>query len=461
MRSLLLISLLSIGILSARAQLQPGSIVFTSVNFNCDEAFNFYENTNGTWSFAALQDIPAGTVLFFTNTGWNDQTGDFFTPSTERDAVISLTLTSTLTAGTVVTFTEVMGMVDGFDAIVSGSFSTGTTAFPRTTAFEDKGMVLMRQGNTAGDQILCYTTPNNVWNNPTRTFITAIQFTASSLQSGNPYEAVSSINGWHKNPPDEPATSMLPAGLVNGVNAVSVINPGTGVIYSGYRYDCLLIEGSSDALRSAIYDYNNWSVSGITTLPANLDPCIPEFTVNSAVPVTLNQFIARIGDDENTVLEWSTLTELNNERFEILHSLDGRNFHHLLTVPGKGNSTVLQTYTASHVKPVPGLHYYQLVQYDLDGRKTSHGIRTVRVRGEKLKVAVYPNPVQGVATIRIGGTHNGTGTLIITDVHGKVIRKLTVVREQISLDMSGVPGGLYLLRYQQGDEVRVEKLFVR
>lgn len=461
MRSLLLISLLFIGIVSARAQLQPGSIVFTSVNFNCDESFNFYENTNGTWSFTALQDIPSGTVLFFTNTGWNDNTGVFFTPSPDLDAVISLTLSSTLTAGTVVTFTEVIGMVNGLEAIISGSFSTGTTAFPRTTAYDDKGMVLMRQGNNGGDQILCYTTPNNVWNNPTRTFITAIQFTTSSLQSGNPYEAVSSINGWHKNPPDMPASSMLPAGLVNGVNAVSVINPGSGIIYSGYRYDCILIEGSSDALQSAIYDYNNWSVSGITTMPANLDPCIPEFTVNSAVPVTLNQFSARLVENDNILLEWSTVTELNNERFEILHSLDGKNYQHLLTVPGKGNSTVLQTYSALHDNPVPGMQYYQLVQYDLDGKKTSHGIRTVRVYSEKLKVAVFPNPVQDVATVRIGGNRAGTGTLTVTDMHGKVVRKLTVVRDQIALDMSGVPGGLYLLRYQQGNEVRVEKLFVR
>ncbi|SFJ96018.1 MBG domain-containing protein [Parapedobacter indicus] len=271
--------------LRTQAQVQPGDLAFTSFNFNSDFVYTMSNNPNGTWSFVVLKDLSAGTVLFFTNTGWNADEAAFLPRVADTDPVISLTLSSTLTAGTVVTWKETINS----NVIATGAFDAlgldGTTAFPRSTAYNDKGMILRKESSSIradrGDQILCYTTPDNTWDNATRTFIAAINVNRTDPEDdlGN-RAAVDAVTGWHATPENDFDFSSVPAGLTNGVNCLSVELPGAAETYSGYRY-IGTTTGDAATLRAAINDRANWMNSGTTALPANLAPVAASFTVSA------------------------------------------------------------------------------------------------------------------------------------------------------------------------------------
>ncbi len=93
------------------------------------------------------------------------------------------------------------------------------------------------------------------------------------------------------------------------------------------------------------------------------------FEVNSTfdpLPVEFISFEA-VQNKESVQLSWTVAAELNNDQFEIEHSLDGINWMPLLNVPSIGNHTHLVTYTGIDDKPVTGINYYRLLQKDLDG----------------------------------------------------------------------------------------------
>ncbi|MFT5600317.1 MAG: hypothetical protein ACI9N1_000551 [Flavobacteriales bacterium] len=61
---------------------------------------------------------------------------------------------------------------------------------------------------------------------------------------------------------------------------------------------------------------------------------------SSPLPIELTYFKGHC-EDEILVLEWQTVSEINNEYFEILKSFDGVNFEVLTTLMGTGNSSSL------------------------------------------------------------------------------------------------------------------------
>ena len=109
------------------------------------------------------------------------------------------------------------------------------------------------------------------------------------------------------------------------------------------------------------------------------------------LPVELAEFTAQLRGEE-VVLNWTTLSELNNDYFSIEHSRDGVHYEVIEKVQGAGNSNVVLHYETKDVKPHRGNNYYRLTQTDFDGISTKSNI--VNVLFEKGETAIYPNPVR-------------------------------------------------------------------
>jgi hypothetical protein len=84
------------------------------------------------------------------------------------------------------------------------------------------------------------------------------------------------------------------------------------------------------------------------------------------LPVELIEFK---GNYYNTGIKlfWSTASENNNDRFEILKSFDGINYFKLTTISGRGTTSFISNYDYIDYDVCDTIVYYKLKQIDYDG----------------------------------------------------------------------------------------------
>ena len=181
-----------------------------------------------------------------------------------------------------------------------------------------------------------------------------------------------------------------------------------------------------------------------------------ELDVNP-LPVEVVDFTGH-QDGNAVVLEWTTLSEKDNDYFEIERSIDGENFVTLGRVAGAGNSTAKIDYNFVDNEPVQGRAYYRLSQVDYDGTR-SFADRLVSVAytaGSDISLTIVPNPTRGQFNVRITGATNGVAKLLTQS--GKPIRIVDIRNLTESIDISDLPNGIYILQYQTGENVVHERI---
>lgn len=96
-----------------------------------------------------------------------------------------------------------------------------------------------------------------------------------------------------------------------------------------------------------------------------------------ALPIELAYF--KVNERELGVeLNWLTLTELNNDYFEILKSNDGKNWSTIGQVKGSGTTSSPVNYTwIDDSRISSSVSYYRLKQVDYDGASTLYNIEMV------------------------------------------------------------------------------------
>ncbi len=178
---------------------------------------------------------------------------------------------------------------------------------------------------------------------------------------------------------------------------------------------------------------------------------IGKIRIRNPLPIELYSFTANAQSDGTVLLEWKSAVEINNDYYTVYKSKDGLTWEMWENVKGAGNSTVEQVYQLIDDEPNSPITYYRLSQTDFDRTTNELGIRYVEMSGAIQKefepLLAYPNPTTGKITIR--GKYkdlrslkvvNLLGVNLVSEVH------LTVVSEQeIRLDLSAVPVGVYLI----------------
>lgn len=124
--------------------------------------------------------------------------------------------------------------------------------------------------------------------------------------------------------------------------------------------------------------------------PAPTKPSNP-----APLPVRLTSFTAVAAPNRSVQLAWNTASEINNDFFEVQHSVDGNTFTALGRVAG--HRTTMQASAYSYVDATPGAtatHYYRLRQVDLDGTSTFSPVQTVALApgSSAAQLVVAPNP---------------------------------------------------------------------
>ena len=86
--------------------------------------------------------------------------------------------------------------------------------------------------------------------------------------------------------------------------------------------------------------------------------------------------------------------------------------------------------------------------------ETSTGVQTVNSENQ---LTIYPNPVQNVLNIDL---HVKMGTLEVFDITGKSVQYKLINGNNMSIDVSGLRAGIYLLQINSNDGI-VNRKFVK
>ena len=181
---------------------------------------------------------------------------------------------------------------------------------------------------------------------------------------------------------------------------------------------------------------------------------------SSILPVEWGTFTAKPIAKE-VRLDWATVQEFNNQGFHIERSGDGRNFDDLAFVASVGDHYELQSYFHFDTRPLPGTSYYRLRQEDLDGSFTYSDIREVALLDLTTDWQVYPNPVGHDGQLQVNWlqAEDYFAAFELLSTTGQVVRQFRVDTSpgwaSASIDLSGLPSGVYFLRNGDGGVKRV------
>ena len=196
--------------------------------------------------------------------------------------------------------------------------------------------------------------------------------------------------------------------------------------------------------------------SGTTVFTANFTGFSRFFLIDAGVALAaeLTEFSGKVTAEQNSLLNWTTASELNNRQFDIELSRDGLHFKNIGTVMSKGNAIIDQHYEFLHLKPQPGISYYRLKQTDLDGKYTYSKIISLTVNPALTRASIYPVPAKNVITINFG-TMISKGEIKIYSSDMKLVKQEKINGPAITkeINISKLPGGIYFARYTHGPSI--------
>ncbi|MCI5056349.1 MAG: T9SS type A sorting domain-containing protein, partial [Flavobacteriales bacterium] len=234
----------------------------------------------------------------------------------------------------------------------------------------------------------------------------------------------------------------------------NLLDDGSGNIYITGKYE---VETTFDPTGSPVTLTSNGDFDGFLAKLGISD------MGGGPLPIELGSFTARLTEEKDVELLWSTFSEVQNDYFIVERSIDGETFHEIGRVDGNLNSNTVQRYNFVDQTPVPGINYYRLLQVDLDG--VIHYERTVffefKSELETPEFRVYPNPNNG-PRIFVQGSHlNESGEILVVlndvlgnEVFSKVILTNDMEHFVMGIDIdSKIPPGTYTIRGSSDHEL--------
>ena len=177
-----------------------------------------------------------------------------------------------------------------------------------------------------------------------------------------------------------------------------------------------------------------YSVPKTITVPFSTNP----------MPVTLVSFNCRKSDNNNVELNWATTAESNSEKFEVEHSLNGKDWTSIGSVAAKGESKVIARYDYVHNAPVSGDNLYRLKMVDTDASFGYSRVVGVNFEGS-VSVISYPNPAVDKIRIKLEGVSTADVTRV--KVYAQDGKLIYTAEGMLSgeIDATNLASGTYIM----------------
>jgi hypothetical protein len=149
---------------------------------------------------------------------------------------------------------------------------------------------------------------------------------------------------------------------------------------------------STDATGFAAYAYNCNQVAVRITACNVQGCCAAPVPAAATLPVRLTKFTGKLSGQQVT-LDWTSVAELNSNKYVVEKSIDGKNFEEIGVVEAAGNSARAINYSFADKLMQPGGYFYRLNQVDIDGKSEySKVVYINNGKGNGNVTGVFPNP---------------------------------------------------------------------
>jgi hypothetical protein len=170
----------------------------------------------------------------------------------------------------------------------------------------------------------------------------------------------------------------------------------------------------------------------------------------SQIPVEFVSFTAIVNDENKVELDWTTASELNNQRFDVERKSENEEYRIVGSIPGKGTSLELNEYNFTDNSVEPSLYVYRLKQVDFNGEFSySDEVEVLVNKPLSFKLEQnYPNPFNPTTTINFTLPKKQIFSLKVYNTLGELINNLIEEERDaghysVKFDASDLPSGIY------------------
>jgi len=231
-------------------------------------------------------------------------------------------------------------------------------------------------------------------------------------------------------------------GTCGTLNAVACSNANSAGVAENMVYTLPLWDGGIEVRANKVYFLRVTDIGGNGT----------SFTIgnngSTALPLTLLSFKAQQVKRGEVLLDWRVKDEVNMKQYDVQRSVDGKNF----TTIGTVNNLGKEVYTLIDQKPAQGINYYRLSMVEASGLTDYSHIVAININDGKALHA-SPNPVTGDLTVEVKGEVGKQAVIDIIDYTGNKVRTVAIPAGKVTVDMTSLPTGVYVVQYIDGTTV--------
>jgi len=198
-----------------------------------------------------------------------------------------------------------------------------------------------------------------------------------------------------------------------------------------------------------------------SSCPAKVESIALSGTGEGWLPIELAEFTAgRAGS--TIVLNWTTLTETNNEYFTVQRSGNGSIFENLAEIFGAGTTTVPQYYSYIDNAPLAGVSYYRLKQTDFNGEYSYSYIVPVYFQNAAKTFEVFKTQSNGITRLECKFANVASSNYVIVhSVTGRSeFEKMVAPHTPAYVIELPLPPGVYLVSNVSNGVKTVVKVLV-
>jgi hypothetical protein len=162
----------------------------------------------------------------------------------------------------------------------------------------------------------------------------------------------------------------------------------------------------------------------------------------------------------NTVLNWVTASEINNDYFVIEKSYDGEFYEEIATKKGAGNTNTNIEYTFIDENLENETSYYRLKQVDFNGESSYSKIIVSNCDNNAFNI--YPNPTKNIININTEDfTQENTIHIKISNTLGKIVLETKMTNGNSSINIESLPKGLYQIYLIYNEQLLTVKKIIK
>ncbi len=173
---------------------------------------------------------------------------------------------------------------------------------------------------------------------------------------------------------------------------------------------------------------------------------------------------------ESIVINWSTASEYDNEKFTIEKSYNLDTFVSIGEVAGAGNSQEIRDYSFTDTNLKAGNVYYRIRQTDFDGHGKLSKIVSIHVNtlNQLYDVRLFPNPTESdnINIKVLSDDYSSPVQITIVDLSSRTISVLTLPGSDLGVNKkldvaSMLPAGTYIINFTQGHHTVFRRVIIR